>query len=192
MSLDSFGKVTPSIPRDARLSCQDNSADLQASLDALFRAEAPPLLRKLSRRTSSHEEAMDVVQDAFLQLLRAAPNAEIREPAAYLQRIAQNLLKKRAKQATARSTHLHDALEDHVIQDFSAGPDEILINRQLLERYEAAVLRLAPKTQRIFLLHRKSGLTYVEIADTVGLSVSGVEKHMMKAIASLDRWFGAF
>jgi RNA polymerase sigma-70 factor (ECF subfamily) len=40
------------------------------------------------------------------------------------------------------------------------------------------------------LLHRRDSLTYAEIAAQMNLTVSGVEKHMMKAIAHIDRAFG--
>jgi RNA polymerase sigma-70 factor (ECF subfamily) len=35
--------------------------------------------------------------------------------------------------------------------------------------------------------HRLDGLSYAEIAARTGLSIKGVEKHMCKAIAQLDR-----
>ena len=59
--------------------------------------------------------------------------------------------------------------------------------RELLARYEAALDGLSAKTRSIFLRHRLDGRTYPEIAKELNESVSNVEKHMMKAIAHLDR-----
>jgi RNA polymerase sigma-70 factor (ECF subfamily) len=78
-----------------------------------------------------------------------------------------------------------------MIADPGPGPAEILEAQDMLGRYELALTGLRPKTRRIFLLHRRDGLTYGQIAQETGLSVSGVEKHMMKAIAHIDRALGS-
>jgi DNA-directed RNA polymerase specialized sigma24 family protein len=62
--------------------------------------------------------------------------------------------------------------------------------RQLLQRHEAAVLKLKPKTREIYLRHRLEGQSYAEIAAAFGIGVSAVEKHMMNAIAQVDRTLG--
>jgi RNA polymerase sigma-70 factor (ECF subfamily) len=48
---------------------------------------------------------------------------------------------------------------------------------------------LKPITRQIFLAHRVDGYSYGEIAERTGLSVKGVEKHMSRAIAHIDRAF---
>jgi RNA polymerase sigma-70 factor (ECF subfamily) len=67
------------------------------------------------------------------------------------------------------------------------SPFAELEHRDTLRRLEAAMLRLKPKTREIFLAKRLDGMSYAEIAERTGLSVKGVEKHMSKAIAMLDR-----
>ncbi len=47
--------------------------------------------------------------------------------------------------------------------------------------------RMKPKTREIFLAHRLDGMSYAEIAEVTGMSVSGVEKQMIRAIAQLAR-----
>lgn len=70
-----------------------------------------------------------------------------------------------------------------------AGPDmtAALEARDLLDRLQNALIQLKPKTRSIFLAHRVDGHSYNEIAKQTGLSVKGVEWHMTKAIAHLDR-----
>jgi RNA polymerase sigma factor (sigma-70 family) len=60
--------------------------------------------------------------------------------------------------------------------------------RDSLARIEAAMHRMKPKTREIFMAHRLDGLTYCEIAERTGMSVSGVEKQMAKAIAQIMRF----
>jgi RNA polymerase sigma-70 factor (ECF subfamily) len=61
----------------------------------------------------------------------------------------------------------------------------------MLQRLELALQRLKPRTREIFLAHRIDGYSYVEIAALTGLSVKGVEKHMSRAIAFIDRVFAS-
>ena len=49
------------------------------------------------------------------------------------------------------------------------------------------MLRLSPKTRQIFLAKRLDGMSYAEIARRTGLSVKRVERHIAKALATIDR-----
>jgi len=161
-------------------------------IDHLFRAQAPRLLRFLTRHVGGRDEAADLVQESFLRLVRSTSHQPLpQNPEAYLRRIARNLVLDRAKQGRIQASHGHAPLNEELIADPSPGPAEILEAQDLLSRYEAALSRLRPKTRRIFLLHRRDGLTYGQIGQETGLSVSGVEKHMMKAIAHIDRALGS-
>lgn len=156
-------------------------------LDTLYREESPRLLRSLVRRTSSREEARDVLQEIFCRMarLRADGRLRLERPQAYLSRIATNLLRDRAKRALRQMTGSHVPADDAIL----AGIDQqrLLETRDMLTRVEAAMLKLRPKTREIFMAHRIDGFSYAEIAERTGLSVKGVEKQMSKAIAKIDR-----
>ena len=66
-----------------------------AALDALYREESPRLLRSLARRTSSREEARDLVQEIFCRIARLGSERlqRVDRPQAYLSRMAANLLR---------------------------------------------------------------------------------------------------
>jgi RNA polymerase sigma factor (sigma-70 family) len=155
-------------------------------LDALYRSESRVLVRLLSRRTRSADEAHDIMQDSFFRLARlSAQGAVLERPRAYLRRIAANLLKDRAKAAARQSAALHVVADEQELP----GIDQqaLLDSRDMLRRLEAAMMRLRPRTREIFMAHRVEGLTYAEIAARTGLSVKGVEKQMSKALVRLDR-----
>jgi len=169
----------------------DDPAIAAELVERLFRSQGPQLLRFLNRRTARPDDAADLLQEAFLRLTRLFALGSLpAKPEAYLQQIVSNLLKDGSRRRASRSDALHGPLDAQPIVDPAPGPADYVEARQLLHAYEDCLLKLRPKTRLIFLLHRRDGLTYAEIAVEAGLSVSGVEKHMMKAIAHIDREIG--
>src|SRR5690606_32570635 len=130
-----------------------------AALDALYREESPRLLKSLARRTSSREEARDLVQEIFCRVARLGADRLqlVERPQAYLRRMAANLLRDRAKLAARQRLDSHVPAEDAVL----VGSDQqrLLEARDMPQRVEAAVLRLRPKTREIFMAHRVEGLS---------------------------------
>jgi RNA polymerase sigma-70 factor (ECF subfamily) len=157
-----------------------------ASLCELYRAHAPRLFRFFARRGQG-DEASDLVQESFTRLAdaRAQIAGQIDRPEAYLSRIAANLLRDRANTALRRSLASHVPADEVPL----SAPDPVaaLEARDQIGRLERALASLSSKTREIFLAHRLDGLSYKEIAAQTGLSVKGVEWHMGKAIAHLDR-----
>lgn len=154
-------------------------------LDHLYRSRAKRLLSYFARRAGSRD-APDLVQESFTRLAAAQSTAghTVNEPAAYLQQIATNLMRDRAREALRRSMNQHVVAEEHEV---APDPVRALEARDILSRVQQALARLSPTTRAIFLAHRVEGLRYAEIAEQNGLSVKGVEWHMTKAIACLDR-----
>jgi RNA polymerase sigma factor (sigma-70 family) len=163
------------------------SDDEDAYLDDLYRSESSKLVRILSRRAGSSDDAQDLVQDVFFRFVRMRGRwpSSLERPQAYLRRIATNILKDRAKADFRHSASLHVVADEEALP----GLDQhrLLESRDMLRRLEAAMMRLRPKTREIFMAHRIDGMTYAEIAERTGLTVKGVETQMSRALAQLDR-----
>jgi RNA polymerase sigma factor (sigma-70 family) len=157
------------------------------SLESLYRSETPRLVRMVARRTANRDEALDIVHDIFFRIARLGFGRSVKldRPQAYLSRMATNMLRDRAKIAARRSLNRHVPVDEHSLPGLD--PHRLLESRDMLNRLNAVMLRMRPKTREIFMAHRVDGLTYVEIADQMGISVSAVEKHISKAIAHIDR-----
>ena len=156
------------------------------TLEELYFRMAPRLLRFFARN-SAREDAHDLVHESFMRLADADAlgTTAIREPEAYLKRIATNLLRSRAKSALQRSLAAHVPVDEERLP--APDPVAALEARDLLDRVQRELLRLSPKTRAIFLAHRVDGQSYNDIAKQTGLGVRGVEWHMAKAIRHLDR-----
>jgi len=156
------------------------------SLEMLYRNQRHALVRFFTRHRANPEDARDLTQEAFLHLARTDASArEIARPQAFLRQIAKNLLRDRARAALRHSEPLHTPLDEETVS--AANEVDRLEARDGLNRLEAVLARMKPKTREIFLAHRLDGMSYAEIAEATGMSVSGVEKQMIRAIAQLTR-----
>lgn len=146
----------------------------------------PLLIRYFRRHRADEADVEDLAQEALLRLLRSPVHADNAE--AYLVRIASNLLRDRARRDQSRRADLHDALDENVVQLPSEEPDcgRVYEGRERLECFLSALDELPPRCRQIFLLQRYEGLTYTAIAKRLHVSVSAVEKHMMRALLHLQ------
>src|SRR5258708_14309384 len=98
-----------------------------AGLRAIFVSERPTLLRLLTARLGSREEAEDALQDLWLKL-ESTPAGPIAEPASYIFRMANNLALDRRRAANRHSKYRS---EEHTSE--LQSPDH-LVCRLLLEK----------------------------------------------------------
>lgn len=157
----------------------------RADVETLYRERADHLIGHFASGSADRDTARDIVHEAFAKFtaLSFARRLMLARPDAYLYRICVNLLRDRSRAQQTRHSHQLRQPEIPGCHD----PFVELEHRDTLRRLEAAMLRLKPKTREIFLAKRLDGMSYAEIAERTGLSVKGVEKHMGKAIAMIDR-----
>ena len=159
---------------------------------ALLVEHRPALLRFLAARTGSFEEAEDVWQELWLRLA-ATETGPIGQPRAYLFRAADNLVidRQRARlRAAARDGAWDNERADgeatvEMRHDPATPADETLIRQQEIGLLRRAIAALPAGAQRALRLHRLEGKSHAEVALAMGISRSGVEKHMAVAMKHL-------
>jgi RNA polymerase sigma-70 factor (ECF subfamily) len=159
----------------------DDHADTGRTLEEAFRSERRRLLRYLGRRAGS-DQAADLVQEVFVRAVGSRQAGLLANPAAFLTRIARNLLIDRARRRQVNNIILFpfDEARDEVVQP----EQDITVQASDLQRaYKQAIDRLPEKTRRVFLMSRAENLTYRQISEELGVTVATVEYHMMRAIA---------
>jgi RNA polymerase sigma-70 factor (ECF subfamily) len=156
----------------------------EAAFESLFRAFAPGLCAFLGRYVESRAVAEDLVQDLFLTLWHKREELQITGTVdSYLFGAARNraLNYLRHERVTDRfRTSILERGEPHG----SSEEGEIL---EMLE-VQGAVETLPARCRLIFSLHHHHGLTYAEIARSLGLSVKTVETQMGRALKALRTW----
>jgi RNA polymerase sigma-70 factor (ECF subfamily) len=150
------------------------------TFDMLFRAERGRLLRYFHGRVGS-SEAPDLVQEVFARFVGSGTLDRFDNPAAYLTRIARNMLIDRMRQRRRAGATFYSLDES---RDAPARAEQAwrIEARDLLCVYRQAVRAMPPKTRRVFVMHRVRHLTYKQIAERIGISVATIEYHMMRAL----------
>lgn len=157
--------------------------DLLATLSQRHRVS---LQRYFERRLKNKADVEDLVQEVFLRLARRGEFESIEHLDGYLFEVAASVFQDRLRQRYTRAVDLHDEYRDgHAREDFS--PERVLIGREGVGRVAQALLELPERTRMAFVLYRFEGLRHPEIASRLGVSVSAVEKHVMRALTHLKQ-----
>ncbi len=148
------------------------------------------LLRFFRRKLSNKHDAEDSLQELFIIVNKLDESIieKIEDSRCYIFRIAHNLVialfKKRLKEARINSElrNIND------ITYTASSPEVIVEVRQKVELLKEAIASMPQKRRDIFLLYRFGKMTQVQIAEEIGISTKGVEKHIARALEHCRDW----
>lgn len=158
----------------------------EAGLKAVFLAERAMLLRLLAARLGNREDAEDALQDIWLKLDQQVLREPIAQPAAYLYRMASNLAADRRISSTrthARDTAWHDTQPS---ADELPTAERALLARERLGQIEAALAEMPERMRAALRLYRVEDCPQKEIAVQLGMTLSGVEKLLRRAVRQIS------
>lgn len=154
-----------------------------AAFDTVFRTWYAPLVRLAEGMLRERAVAEEIVQDVLFELWRRrAMLAADGSPEAYLFRSTRNRSLNHLRHARVQQRG-----EPQVIGALGHphGADADLVEAEIDVALREAVADLPPRCREVFELSRVRGLRYVEIAETLGISVKTVEAQMGKALRTL-------
>ncbi|MDK4807536.1 MAG: sigma-70 family RNA polymerase sigma factor [Novosphingobium aromaticivorans] len=167
--------------------------DTTQGLEALYRLHRAELLRFLIARTGDPEEAEEILQEVWIKLKRGGISP-VSNGRAYLFKMSQNLVVDRLREKQRRMRRERIWMDDLVGSgskehptDRTPNAEEALLDREEAARLQAALETLPDGARRVFDLHKIEGLSHAEVAMRLGISRSGVEKHMAVAMKYLRR-----
>ncbi len=144
------------------------------------------LTRYFRRRVRNHTEIEDLVQDVFARIVARESPEPIENLGGYIHRTASSVLADRARLQASHGAGLHVAFDSELHGEEEIDPERLLVGREHLRAATASLLQLPERTRTVFILHRLEGQKYRDIAKHLGISVSAVEKHMIRAIQHLS------
>ena len=144
---------------------------------------------------NSREEAEDLTQEVFVEVFRSISGfKENAKLSTWIYRIAvsKSLEEIRSRKRKKRAAYFKSLIGLETAQEIVAtkdkDPHEVLEDAQRLEIMQQAIEKL-PENQRIaFTLHKFEQLSYQEVAEVMGSSVSAVESLIHRAKNNLKKY----
>ncbi len=134
------------------------------------------------RRLRSAQQAQDLAQEAYLRLLRVERAELIRQPRAYLYRIAVNLVTE-FRLRSQRDPVMYDSETLTEVAERTAEASSEGERSGDAREVERLLEQLPPLYRAILVLRKRDGLSYAEIAQQLGISVHTVKKYLARAVA---------
>lgn len=137
----------------------------------------------IRRRVGIEEEAEDILQDVFYQLVSAYDSIEsIEKVTSWLFQVARNKIidrSRKMKPDNFSSLRIAGSSEDDsplmladILPDLDQAPDRQLLRTAIWERLEEALEELPASQREVFIQHEFEDKSFKEIAETTGLSVN--------------------
>lgn len=175
-------------PSDEELVAAFRAGDVSA-FDDLLRRWDRKIQGAIYRILGSEDEARDLCQEAFLKAYRGlkAFKGEARF-SSWLYQIALNLCRDRMRRRRGRVLVSLDEVEgEGASAQAGAGPSalELVEARDMARRVAAAVAALPDDQREVVVLKEYQGLTFLEIAETLGLPTSTVKTRLYRGLVQL-------
>ena len=142
-----------------------------------------PYLRSwLRSRFAQIADLDDIIQDAYIRVLRARAKGEIRQPKAFFFATARNLAYDYYHKYQLKPLEPLSELDDFPVLDESADIAEVVSRNQELELMTQAIQSLPDRCRQVLTLRNVYGLSYKEIAAQLGMAVKTVEAHLANGL----------
>jgi RNA polymerase sigma-70 factor (ECF subfamily) len=143
------------------------------------------------------EEALDLSQDVFLKVFRSIRRFRCQSTLkTWIYRIAVNQAHnrqrfwRRRRRADQVSLDAYVAAHGEFLSAVNAGPDRVLAQKELAERLQLALDQLPFEQRTAIVLREIDGLSYDEMAYSLGLAVGTVKSRLTRARQALRRELG--
>lgn len=143
------------------------------------------LARWFARRVRNQAEVEDMVQDVFARIAARDSTQPVEHLGGYVLKTAGSVMADWARRRASHMAALHVPLDPELHGDEEIDPERVLTSKEELRAATAALLSLPERTRTVFILRRLEGCRHKEIAMRLGISVSAVEKHLVRAIQHL-------
>jgi RNA polymerase sigma-70 factor (ECF subfamily) len=140
------------------------------------------LINYTTRITACRESAEDITQESFMVLFHEVKQQHIENPRAFLFCVAKNLAFDHLKHKKVTDNYAqaqYPFLESNIE---APSIEQLMEDNQWLDTIKQVIDELPPRCRDTFILNKMHEMSYGEVAQYIGISESGVEKHIMKGL----------
>jgi RNA polymerase sigma factor (sigma-70 family) len=173
---------------------RDSVSDQNLGIERTVRKEGGRLLSFIRTRVRNEDDAQDILQDVFGELVLAYRGLEtIERVTAWLFQVARNKItdtyRRRKPELADRSQHAHaidaDSAYEDLLPDVSANPEELFLRDAVWDAIHAALAELPLVQRQAWVWHELEGLSFREMAEISGESENALRLRKHYARRSL-------
>lgn len=146
---------------------------MAVDVNELYERFGPMVLRRCRKLLRNEDAALDAMQDVFVLLIRNEARLDDGAPSSLLLRMATNVCLNKIRGSGRRP----EDSDGELLQQIATSDDAE--SRTLARSFLGRIFgREQESTRAIAVMHLVDGMTLEEVANEVGLSVSGVRKRL--------------
>ncbi len=169
------------------------AADDTAACSLLYKCHNKAVYAYVKDFIPDHDAAKDIVQELFTAIWIKRHSLNLVPPLRkYLFRAAHNKAINYDRDSRTRHRLMGEIVNRSGHGRIAPPADSELEARELEEQIKKALARLPMHARKTFLMSRKQGMTYKEIADHFHVTEKAVEKNMSKALSLLRQYLGIY
>jgi len=152
------------------------------NIATVYQQHQNELIHYTTRITACRESAEDITQESFMVLFQEVKQQHIENPRAFLFCVAKNLAFDHLKHKKVTDNYVQAQYPLLELSIEAPSIEQLMEKNQWLDAIKKAIDELPPRCRDSFILNKIHEMSYCEVAQTVGISESGVEKHIMKGL----------
>ena len=166
---------------DERSGAPLTSPERARRVQELFESNNKALMRFLTGKLKSTQEAKEVAQEAYVRLLQLDSASGVNHMQGFLFKVAGNLAANRVK-STRRRERI-DNIEFFTDASVAPSPEVEVAAQQMIETLIASIEELPAKCRFAFVMHRLQGYELAEVAQSMQISERMVRIYIERAAA---------
>ncbi len=159
-----------------------------ACLTSCYFEYAGELRAYITWKLPRSQDIEDLVQEVFLRACRAFRLEKVDHPRAYMYQVANSVIcdhYRKSKRQCAPYQDIEEFDDSHTVTHSAPTPEEFAIGEETWQALCTSIDRLPNKVRQAITLRRFDHLSYREVAQSMGISVRTVEKHLARALNDL-------
>lgn len=158
-----------------------SQAELSLAIAKLYQEHHVWLYQWLRKKLSSKDHAEDILQDTFLKIFNCRDILNLREPKAFLHTTAKHIIIDQARKQKIEQNYLQYLTQTENELAYPS-PEHALIVIETLDRLAYTLAHLEDRPRKILLMHYLDGISQIEIAKQMQLSIKTIQRDLMKAL----------
>ena len=147
------------------------------------------LKQYLLRFLVCRQDVEDVLQEAYIRVSAAEEKRTIHTPKSFIYKVVKNLaLSEVSKKSRKMFDYIDDLSLPEVVDEKPNLEESYSIQQEIEAFYDSVIKVLPEQCRRVFIMRKAFGFSHKEIARQLDISVSTVEKHLMKGVKRYDEY----